>query len=350
MPKLRPVLPRAWMRATHIEDSMTSLILTFLFLAIVVIIAAHFLATFADRLAEQTGLGGGITGLVLLAGATSLPELSIGFNAVQLGAVDLTAGDVLGSSLINLLILSILDLASHRPGRILTRTAAAHALSATVACIMTAIVLLGILLDTEWSVLRLGPCSWGLLLTYAACARLLYLDQKILKQDAKEVEPRVIRRSLGFNAIGFLAAAAVIFLSAPFLAETADELAKVTGLGRTFFGTVFVALMTSLPEAVSTLAAIRLGTVDMAIGNVLGSNAFNMLILAVLDLSSPRPILSMVSEVNAITAACVIIATGVATLCLLYRAEKRWWLIEPDAAVVALLILGSLYLVYINSQ
>jgi cation:H+ antiporter len=329
---------------------MTSLILSFLALAAVVIVAAHFLALFADRIAGQTGLGGGITGLVLLAGATSLPELSIGISAVGMGAVDLTAGDVLGSSLINLLILASLDLVSHRPGRILTRKAAAHALSATVACIMTAIVLLGILLDTSWSLFRLGPCSWALLITYAVCARLLYLDQKTsAESDAKET-PRTIKRTLLFNASGFIIAAAAIFFVAPSLAHTADQLASLTGLGRTFFGTVFVALMTSLPEAVATLAAIRLGTIDMAIGNVLGSNAFNMLILAVLDVASPKPILSMVSDVNAITAACVIITTGAATLCLLYRAEKRWWVVEPDAAIVALLIVGSLYLVYISSH
>jgi cation:H+ antiporter len=329
---------------------MASMVITFGLLALVVIIAAHFLALYADRLAVQTGLGGGITGLVLLAGATSLPEFSIGFNAVRIGAVDLTAGDVLGSSLINLLILAMLDLTSHRPGNILTRKAAAHALSATVACIMTAIVLLGILLDSSVSFLRIGPCSWGLLLTYALCARMLYLDQKTsMPPEAKNNEPSV-PHSLLFNATGFITAAAVIFFVAPYLAETADELASVTGLGRTFFGTVFVALMTSLPEAVSTLSAVRLGTIDMAIGNILGSNAFNMLVLAVLDISAPQPILSLVSDVNAVTAACVIIITGVATLSMLYRAEKRFWLVEPDAAIVALLIVGALYLVYISSH
>jgi cation:H+ antiporter len=329
---------------------MASLVVTFGLLALVIIIAAHFLACYADRLAVQTGLGGGITGLVLLAGATSLPEFSIGFNAVRIGAVDLTAGDVLGSSLINLLILAMLDLTSHRPGNILTRKAAAHALSATVACIMTAIVLLGILLDSAVSFLRIGPCSWGLLLTYALCARMLYLDLKTsMPLEAKQNEPSV-PHSLLFNATGFVIAAAVIFFVAPYLAETADELATATGLGRTFFGTVFVALMTSLPEAVSTLSAVRLGTIDMAIGNILGSNAFNMLVLAVLDVSSPQPILSLVSDANAVTAACVIIITGVATLSMLYRAEKRFWLVEPDAAIVALLIVGAMYLVYVSSQ
>lgn len=325
------------------------LFLTFALQAVIVVIAATYLTRFADRLAVQTGLGGGITGLVLLAGATSLPELSIGFSAVKLDAVDLTAGDVLGSSLMNLLILAGIDLISRNPGQVLTRKAAAHALSATVACIMTSIVLLGILLDSTITIWRFGPSSLALFATYALCARLLFLDQRVSMPVPGEDEDARPRGSLPWNAIRFTIAAAIIFVTAPYLAETADELAAVTGLGRTFFGTVFVALMTSLPEAVSTFSAVRLGTVDMAIGNVLGSNAFNTLVLGVLDLAAERPILSLVSDAHAVTAACVVIITGVTSLTLLYRVEKRWWIVEPDGALIALLIFGALYLVYLHS-
>ena len=331
---------------------MLNLVLMFLAMAAAIIVAAMVLATYADRIADQSGLGGSVTGLVLLAGATSLPEFSIGFNAVRMGAVDLTAGDVLGSSLVNLLILSVLDLASRQPARILTRTAAAHALSAIVACILTGIVLLGIMLDTSWSLFRLSPVSWGLFITYALCARLLFLDQKTAAlHDAQtgHAPPETeVKGRLSTNILRFCGAAAVIFFIAPSLAHTADQLAELTGLGQTFFGTLFVATITSLPEAVATFAAIRMGTVDMAVGNILGSNAFNMVILGAVDFASPQPVLTLVSDVHCITAACVIITTGATTLSLLYRAEKRWWIIEPDAALIALLVLGSLFLVYLK--
>ena len=329
---------------------MTSLLLTFTGLSAVIIISAVFLARYADRLADQTGLGGSVTGLVLLAGATSLPELSIGVHAVRLGAIDLAAGDMLGSSLVNLLILAVIDLCSRSPGRILTRTAAAHALSATVACILTAIVLLGLALDTSWSLLRLGPTSWGVIVAYAICARLLYLDQKTARTVEQDLQPSDQQQqgSLLTNSAGFIIAAAVIFVVAPQLTHTSDVLAEMTGLGRTFFGTLFVAGVTSLPEAVSTFTAIRLGTNDMAIGNILGSNAFNMVILASLDFASPQPVLSVASDVHAITAACVIITTGAALLSMLYRAEKKWWLVEPDALLVGVLVLVSLLLVYLS--
>lgn len=324
--------------------------LIFLALAAVIVVAAMFLAKFADGLADQTGLGRTVTGLILLAGATSLPEFSIGFSAVRMNAVDLTAGDVLGSSLINLLILAVLDLFNRTPGKLFSRLAAGHALSGIVACLMTGIVLLGILLDSPFTFLRLGPCSWALIATYAICSRLLYLDHRASVAAApQEVEEaHNDGRSLVANIVGFIACGAVIFFVAPKLAHTADQLALQTGLGRTFFGTVFVATMTSLPEAVSTLSAIRLKANDMAIGNILGSNAFNMLILGLTDFASEKPVLALVADVHAITAACVIITTCATVLCMLYRAEKRWWIVEPDAALVILLILGSLYLVYLH--
>ena len=326
-----------------------NLALIFLALAAVIVVAAMFLSKFADSLADQTGLGRTVTGLILLAGATSLPEFSIGFSAVRMNAVDLTAGDVLGSSLINLLLLAVLDLVNKTPGKLFSRLAAGHALSGIVACLMTGIVLLGILLDSPFTFFRLGPCSWALIVTYAICSRLLYLDHRASMAAAPpEAVAHSGGRSLTANIAGFVACAAVIFFVAPRLAHTADALALQTGLGRTFFGTVFVAMMTSLPEAVSTLSAMRLKANDMAIGNILGSNAFNMLILGLTDFASEKPVMALVGDVHAITAACVMITTCVSVLCMLYRAEKRWWIIEPDAALVIFLILGSLYLVYLH--
>ncbi len=340
---------------------MLLLSLQFVGFAAIIVVAAMFLAKFGDAIAEQTGMGGSVTGLVLLAGATSLPELSVGYSAIRLdavepdGGVDLTAGGVLGSSLINLLILALIDLVSRRPGRILTRSAAAHALSATVGGLLTGLILLGILLDTDWNIFRMGPLSLAVIVAYSLCARLLFLDQReSMKHAAGEIdaseleEDSASKLSIALNFLGFGLATAVIFLVAPALASRADTIAEVTGLGETFIGTLLVAAVTSLPEAVSTVAAVRLGAVDMAIANIFGSNAFNMVIFAVLDIATPTSLLYTVSETHAITGACVLIATAVGLLSILYRAEKRWWLIEPDAGLIALLVLAALYLVYLN--
>ena len=334
---------------------MLALSLTFIALSAVIIVSAMFLAKFADEIADRTGLGGSVTGLVLLAGATSLPELAVGYEAIKMDAVDITAGGVLGSSLVNLLILALVDLISRRPGRILTRSAAAHALSATVGALLTALILLGIILDTSWSMLRIGPASWAVIAAYALCARLIFLDQRESSKHAAgelpaETEENQASRPLALSILGFIAATVVIFFVAPMLAEKADMLAEVTGLGRTFIGTLLVAAVTSLPEAVSTIAAVRLGAADMAIANIFGSNAFNMVIFASLDFATERSLLNVISETHAITAVCVLVITAVGLLSILYRAEKRLWLVEPDAALIAVLVIGALYLVYVYSN
>ncbi|MBL8850051.1 MAG: hypothetical protein JNG89_10215 [Planctomycetaceae bacterium] len=323
---------------------MTTLLLTFLALAAIIVAAGVALARCGDRIAELSGLGRSLVGLVLLASATSLPEFTVAWNSVRIGAIDLTMGDVLGSSLINLLILAILDLSSRQRGKMLSNMAAAHALSAAAGILLTSIVLLFLLLDVQWTLWRMGPGTIAVVVAYLFTLRLVYFDQQFAMQLHPTEKPQSGR--WWPYALGFMAAASVVLVAGPRLAHTADQLAELTGLGRTFFGTVFVAGITSLPEAVATIEALRLGARDMAVGNVFGSNAFNMIIPAVGDLASGQPILALASDVHLITATAVILVTTIAILGLLYRAEKRYWLVEPDAALMIVLILGSLALVY----
>lgn len=324
---------------------MTALIIKFLLLSGVIIGAGIVLARSCDRIADLTGLGRTIIGMILLASATSLPEFTVAWNSVKIGAIDLTIGDVLGSSLMNLAILATLDLVTRQRGQMLSRQAAAHALSATVSILLTTITLMFILLETDWTIWRFGPGTLMVFVAYLFCLRLIYFDQRVGQEPGEEEQrPQRWWPSL----LGFLAGATAILLAGPQLAHAADELAELTGLGLTFFGTVFVALVTSLPEMVTTFEAIRLGARDMAVGNIFGSNTFNMIVPVVGDLASTEPILGLASETNAVTAAAVILVTSVATLGLLYRAEKRYWMIEPDAALVLLLIVGAFVLVYVN--
>ena len=94
---------------------------TFLLLSCVIVCAGVLLTKFADHIAETTSMGHSLAGLLLLAAATSLPELSIGWAAVRINAVDLTLGELLGSCLWNLGLLAILDLAIQTGGRMLSR-------------------------------------------------------------------------------------------------------------------------------------------------------------------------------------------------------------------------------------
>jgi cation:H+ antiporter len=341
-----------------IGSSMLALLVEFLALSAVVAAAGTALARAADAIAEATGLGRVLVGSILLATATSLPELSVDLAAVRAGHTDLAAGDLLGSSLMNLLILAGVDLCRRDGRRMLSREAASHALSATLAIALTGVIGCAILASGKLDVpvvLGISGWSWAILLAYLLGARMLFIDQRISARVAAEQSATDGLRErpsgpLGRSAAVFTVAAAVLVAAGPRLADTAARLADRSGLGGTFVGSTLVAFTTSLPELVASVAAVRLGALDLAIGNTFGSNAFNMILFAPLDAAHPGDLFRAVSPAHAVTALAVIVATAIAVLGQLYHAEKRLPLVEPDALLMLLVIGGGLALVFLLSS
>lgn len=333
---------------------MTFVILQFVLSALVIIIAGLFLTKFADKISEATGWGRMFVGGLLLAGATSLPELMVDLKAVQLDLPDLAVGDLLGSSLFNLLILAVLDFAYPSAFR---RTAFSpkflhHSLAAVLTVILTAIVGIGIASRLETSFLGVSLFSWAVVVVYLYGLRLIFLegfDNSVhaVPSEPEQTSPSTSKyRSIITAFSGYIASAFVILLAAPYLVGAADEIAKHTGLGHTFVGTTLVALATSLPELVSTLAAFRMGAPDLALGNIFGSNAFNMVLFVPLDFMYPKVLFSSVSSIHAVTALSVIAATGIAVMGQLYRKKERSRFSEPSSETVVVVIVLFLFLLY----
>lgn len=327
---------------------MWELVAAFVGQSAVIVFAATLLVRYSDALGEHLKLGRTLAGFLLLAVATSLPELFVGCSAAMLGEIDLAAGNLLGSSLFNLLILAILDLCTKTRGRMFNRDALDHAMTAVASMLLTVLVLAFILLKLNINFGGIGVGSLAIGFAYLFTVRMIYHDQQfgLANAEAAEENENEIEIGFGRSVAGYVLLTAVIFYIAPKLAETSGKLATESGLGGTFFGTTFVALITSLPEAITTFSALRLGLTDMAIGNILGSNTFNMVMFIALDLSYGKPLLSSIAPIHAITASAVILVTCVALLGLLYRVKKRWWVFEPDAVLVIILVVGSLTLLY----
>jgi len=166
---------------------MVGLVLQFVMLAAVVAVAGTFLARAADAIAEVTGLGRMLVGSILLAAATSLPELTVDIAAVRAGMADLAAGDLLGSSLMNLLILAVVDMCQRDGRKMLSREAASHALSATLAIALTALAAAAVLTAGKLpsiAFLGIGGWSWAILGAYLLGARMLFIDQRISARAA----------------------------------------------------------------------------------------------------------------------------------------------------------------------
>ena len=332
--------------------------LEFLALAAVVALAGTYLARSADQIAEITRLGRLLIGSVLLAAATSLPELTVDLSAVRQGMPDLAVGDLFGSSLMNLLILASLDLVHRSGGKMLSRESAAHALSAILSIALTAIATMAILTEPRlpgFSFLGIGIWSWGIFVAYILGVRMIFLDQRVSARavaDTEEATAPVASASqtapppLWKPVVVFSIAALVLFLTGPRLAHAAGQLAELSGLGKTFVGTTLVALCTSLPELVASITALRMKSFDLVIGNVFGSNAFNMILFLPLDAAHTGSLFADISPSHTITALAVILATAVAALGQLYHVEKRRRVIEPDALLMLLILVGALFLVY----
>lgn len=328
---------------------MAILILQFLGAAAAIVLAGTFLTRYADTIGERTGLGRTLAGMVLLATATSLPELSVCCNVARWGNADLALGNLFGSCLFNLLNLAVLDLLHRGANRMFSRAAAAHALSAAMSIMMLAVCLVFLLSRFERTIAGVGPGPFVVAIIYLAGLRLVYFDQQSAALEAEVPSPLGTPppyTSLFRAVIGYALATVIILLTAPLLGSAAEGIADKTGLGGSFVGTTLVAICTTLPELVTTVAAVRAGAFDLAVGNILGSNTFNMVILLPVDAFYDGSLLADASPTHAITATCGILVTAVASLGFLYRAEKRYWIVEPDAALVILLVLMSLWLVY----
>jgi cation:H+ antiporter len=163
------------------------------------------------------------------------------------------------------------------------------------------------------------------------------------QEAAAEEEAPSLRRAL----VGFGGAALVILVAARYLAASAAEIATLLGVSTGFIGIVLLALTTSLPELVVTLVSVRAGWFDLAVGNILGSNSFNMVILLVLDIADgPTPLLSQVEPGVLVAALFAILLMGQVLLEILNRAEERVWYLEPNAVLLVATYGLGVYLAY----
>lgn len=342
--------------------TLANLALTFALSGIVVITAGTVLARNGDIIAAATNLGGLWVGSVFLALATSLPEIVTDIAAIRLGAPDLAAGDLFGSSMANMLILALIAVLP--AGQDLFRKATLdHALYASLAMILTAIAAIAILVRPGVSLLGVGYGSIALVVTYVIGSRAIFrytaLAQRTgetvemsgnadiaVSDESKVKETRSLRRAI----VMFVGAALVILLAAPQFAKSAEGISEITGIGSTFMGTWLVGLATSLPELVTSLAAVRLRAYDLAVGNLFGSNALNMTIFAVLDaVQGTGPVLSLISPVHAISALIAIVLMGIAIGAVVYRAKGRLALLEPSGALIIVVYMAGLGLVFLRS-
>lgn len=314
--------------------------------SLLIVLVAGKLADFGDAIAIRTGLGRMFIGMLLLAAATSLPELLTTINSIQIGVPNLAAGNLFGSNTFNMFLLAIIDLAFFRQ-RLLRGAAMRHALSGSLTMLMIGLVLFFISANIDLRIGWVGVDSLLVIGFYAVAIYLLQKDAAAAPASAGEVVDLTGVPSLLKAGIGFALATLALVLITPYLVRSANEIAVITGLGTTFVGTALVATVTSLPELVATIAAVRIGASDMAIGNLFGSNLFNMFALGLADVFFTQGrFLAVIDPAFLMVGLLGLVMTGLGLVGNLARLERRFLFIEIDALLLILMYIAGMWLLY----
>jgi cation:H+ antiporter len=322
----------------------------FLVCAAIIVFAGTKLTKNAAVVAEHVGIGTAWVGALMLPLATSLPELVTTLRAVMIDAPDLALGNILGSCLYNLSLLAVIDVVEGR-GPLTARINKGHAIVASLSIITICLASMAV---TGLFTATLGWIGFETILialVYVLGSRFIFrYEQKNMPQlsgETEAVEAEKGQISTRKALLNFALAAGLIIFAGVFLTDASDRIAIETGLGQTFVGSILLAISTSLPETVTTITAVRLGYLDMAVANIFGANFMNLFIIALADLFYFRgPLLQAVSGQHLLSAVMVIMMSAIIIFGLTYRSEKRFTRIGFDTMLVFIAYLTTFYLLF----
>ncbi|MBU1090403.1 MAG: hypothetical protein KKC42_00980 [Candidatus Omnitrophica bacterium] len=303
--------------------------LKFLICTCIVLFSGRCVAKYGDVIAEKTGLGGLWVGVVLVAIATSLPEIFTGVGSTLfVDAPNLTVGNLFGANKYNLLNIALLDIL-HKGPPLLSTLTSGQLLTAGLSLIPLFIASLGIFLSarlTQLSIANISLYSILILVVYLFCVRIIFKFAKRQQQVLAKEEALLKYDSIPLSkAYLFYAFAALAIAGAGiWLAYIGDEIARTFSLSQNFVGSLFLGFSTTLPEISVSLAALRLGAKEMAVANMLGSNLFNMVIIFINDvLYRKAPIFKVVSQEHLLNGFIVFIMTLIVIAGLILKPKRK---------------------------
>ncbi len=247
-------------------------------------------------------------GLMIIAAITSMPEMVTGVSSVAfVSSPDLALGTLLGSCCFNLSILAVLDVL-HARTPVLSEASPRHIASAGYGLLLIAVAAGGILLGRGGAVVSFGWVGIGsvaVFVLYMIGMRRMFFVARSHRRPAQEVPAahyaEIPKRRVYFR---FSISAAAVICAGIWLAFIGDDIGEATGWNASFVGSLFLAITTSAPELVVTIAALRLGAIDLALADVLGANMLDVAIIAPVDLFYREGlVLSSASSSHVITAA-----------------------------------------------
>ena len=262
-------------------DSLIVNVIIFLISALSTIIFGTYLAKYGDVIASITGLGRLFVGSILVALATSLPELSANISAVLLSPPNpsLALGNVIGANMTNMIMFAIIALVFGGK-TVLDQISNSQWYLASLAFIMTFVTLILGIINISFSVFNLGLSSLIILLLYLAGLRVIYSTKT--EQEENNDEVITISAKTAWSYFGLISLGVII--SGYFLAFSVDNIAEISGIASSTLGIIAVSLVTTMPEASAYFASVKMKAADLGVAGLLGSCVFNISIIFYADI------------------------------------------------------------------
>jgi cation:H+ antiporter len=342
--------------------SLFLLIAIFVLAGVATWVAGITLTKTTDSLDTRFRIGDALGGLILLGIAGSLPEIAVVWSAAAAGHIPVIIGNLIGGLSIQTLIIVIFDFAvkkkkplSYLSGSLLM------SLETVFAAALALMAIFGMLTPAKFSIFHINPFSIGIVVAWVLGLLLINKERKLQRfnvtaadalpgrkhheRRAVENHPFYAARS-NFYVISIFIIASIITLAAGVLLErTGTLIAGRLGISTGIFAATAIALVTSLPEISTGLESIFIGDNQLAISDIMGGNAFMLIIFLLADLVSGKPVLSFAAHSDILLAVLAIAMMAVYAVSFLSRLKKRYWRLGLDSYFeIALYIVGIIFL------
>ncbi len=275
---------------TYMTDIITELGLTQLFifygfLAILVILVANKASSIVDDIDNNTNVGGALIGGVLLAGVTSLPEFIASLTAAVSNQPGLAFGNIFGSNVFNIVILGVVNLIFIKKA-FLSNINKNNRNANYLLLIVYFVILLPMtfyLFLTDGNPIRLNFIHFGLISIFIVA--IYYINIKYNPDDGKGASEKTASPSFSLkkSIVQFVLLSVALVIVAVYITLVTGEIAVKGNLGQSFAGSLFLGVATSLPELTAVYTLVKLNNYDAAVANIVGSNLFNLVVLAIVD-------------------------------------------------------------------
>jgi cation:H+ antiporter len=316
----------------------------FLGLLVLVYVFGTKAAKSADIIAEKKGLAKAFMGVVFISAVTSFPELFTGISAVTIvDSPDLAMGEIMGSCIFNLLIIALIDVA-FRKNNFFQLKGKINILPMAFSFILINVLTLAIAAKFKLAILNVSVFSVLIFILYLFFLRIIFKERKVKDYD----KTKFAKVNLKKEMLLFIISSIIIIAVGIYLPVVGKEIAQLMHWNDSFVGVIFLAFVTSFPELVVSLSTARMGAFDMLLGNITGSNLFNVAIVFFIDIFYIKSeIFGSVSLTNVSVGIIAMLMNFILFFAVVRRSKQKILnLFSINALMLILLYIINLFVIY----